>query len=142
MTKMTPLLAALVESSIDLDRFSQLGQTTCLGTKTYLSYDGNKGWSIVQLNIIQRIFRYIFGRHYHTSLNHIYCAVSSERLRNTLDSSSKDKIEKLRDYFMTKWVAHHTWFQVPTDWRIIFYPIYAKTWNAISPDSFPLSTRN
>lgn len=126
---MTPLLEAFPDTHYDL-----LGQMTCLGTKTYLEFDKNQGWSLTQLNIIQRIFRWIFGSYRFTHLDRIYCAVSSELRRNGQNKEDIERIEKLRTYLLVKWPYRD---RVPTHWGIAFYPQYARIWNSHCPGSFP-----
>ncbi len=51
--------------------------------RKYLSFDQSRGWSIVQLNLIDRIFRYLFGSHPTTHLTFIANHITSIRTRIT-----------------------------------------------------------
>lgn len=51
------------------DDYDNLGKTVgWLGTKAYLSYERLQGWKIVQLNVIQQLFRFLFGVYSSTHL--------------------------------------------------------------------------
>ncbi len=69
MTTLTTLKAALDKNSAVLGKdYELLGKPSRFGYKTYLSYDKKKGWEIVTLGIISRIFRKIFGLYSTTHL--------------------------------------------------------------------------
>ena len=69
MTTLTTLKAALDKNSAVLGKdYELLGKPSRFGYKTYLSYDQKKGWKIVTLGIISRIFRKIFGLYSNTRL--------------------------------------------------------------------------
>ena len=69
MTTPVTLKQALDKNSAILGKnYSLLGKPSKFGYKPYLSYDQKKGWDVLSLGIISRIFRKIFGLYSNTHL--------------------------------------------------------------------------
>lgn len=130
---MTPLIPALEKAQVNLENFSELGKTTGFGTKTYLCFTSKdeKGWEVVKLNLIQRIFRRVLGWYKETRLENMYAKVSCEGKRTSLTKEQSGVIQTLRTIFAKKFLSIYT--TVPRDWRITDYFHYAESWNAQDP---------
>jgi hypothetical protein len=88
----------LSNSKKDLgDNFEKVSHTTFLGSKTYLCFDDLKGWSVSQLNAIQRIFRLIFGSYSNTHLKRIYPQLICEKANvDRVNTEKNNEIERYR----------------------------------------------
>lgn len=59
--------------------FENVGKVTWLGTKRFLAYKPNEGWSIRDLNFLQRRLRSILGVYQHTHVKIIYARLVAEK---------------------------------------------------------------
>lgn len=66
--------------------------------RKYLSYNQAQGWSIVQLNFIDRIIRYLFGSHPATHLTFIANHITNLRMRitseNQMEAQFLDRMQR------------------------------------------------
>lgn len=87
--------------------FQQADSNLFWGTRTYLQLDlQNGGWSIIRLNLIQRIFRFYFGFYKNTRLEHVLFGVRCEDFRITkqlnYSQEQKNNVKKVEGYLSAK----------------------------------------
>ncbi len=85
------------------DQCEKLGKTSGffgLGRKVYLSYSKDKGWEVVKLNIIERIFR-SFGAYESTRLNR----VARKIVKDAPDEVTKFVLSKILSKWRHKYIS-------------------------------------
>ncbi len=108
--------------------YSLLGKTSRFGYKTYLSYDSKKGWEIVTLGIISRIFRKSFAIYYSTHLSHVHAFLRNEKFKlpenhsyTATEKKVKNFVDEHEELFIQKVIAKG---KMPIDWRIYCRFVY------------------